>query len=130
MHKNCYAKWSDLKKKEAGKQKDIRSRINPDRYEVARGNRKYLSSLFKYVMWFTTNEIPMRGGDETDESKNPGKWISFIKLQLETNPTFWELHQKIMSNRTAMDYTSKTNTRNTCMQKPYSSPSFPNIVST
>ena len=50
----------------------------------------------------------MRGGDETDESKNPGKWISFIKLQLETNPTFWELHQKFMSNRTAMDYTSKT----------------------
>ena len=108
MHKNCYAKWSDLKKIEAGKQKDIRSRINPDRDEVARGNREYLSSLFKYVMWFTTNEIPMRGGDETDESKNPGKWISFIKLQLETNPTFWELHQKFMSNRTAMDYTSKT----------------------
>ncbi len=108
MDKNCYAKWSDLKKIEAGKQKDIRIRINPDRDEVARGNREYLSSLFKYVMWFTTNEIPMRGGDETDESKNPGKWISFIKLQLETNPTFRELHQKFMSNHTAMDYTSKT----------------------
>lgn len=108
MHKNSYAKWSDLKKIEAGKQKDIMSRINPDRDEVARGNREYLSCLFKYVIWFTTNEVPMRGGDETDESKNPGKWISFIKLQLETNLTFRELHQKFMSTRTAMDYTSKT----------------------
>ena len=84
MHKNCYAKWSDLKKIEAGKQKDIRSRIKPDRNEGARRNREYLSSLFKYVIWFTTNEVPMRGDDETDESKNPAKWISFIKLQLET----------------------------------------------
>ncbi|CAB4016140.1 zinc finger MYM-type 1-like [Paramuricea clavata] len=107
-HKNCYAKWSDLKKIEADKEKDIRSRINPDHEEVARGNREYLSSLFKYVIWFTTNEVPMRGGDETEESKNPGKWISFIKLQLETNPAFLKLHQKFMSNRTAMDYTSKT----------------------
>ena len=47
-------------------------------------------------------------GDETDESKNPGKWISFIKLQLETNATFGKIHQKFMSSRTAMDYTSKT----------------------
>ncbi|CAB4013423.1 Hypothetical predicted protein [Paramuricea clavata] len=74
-HKNCCDKWSDLKKIEAGKEKDIRSRINPDREEVARGNREYLGSLFKYVIWFTTNEVPMRGGDETEESKNPGKWI-------------------------------------------------------
>ena len=66
------------------------------------------SLLFKFVIWFTTNEVPMRGSDETDESKNPGKWISFIKVQLETNPTFLELHQKFMSNCTAMDYTSKT----------------------
>ena len=50
----------------------------------------------------------MRGDDETDESKNPGKWTSFIKLQLETNPTFRELHQKFMGSCTAMDYTSKT----------------------
>ena len=107
-HKNCYVKWSHLKKIEAGKQQDIRSRIDPDRDELARGNREYLSSLFQYVIWFTTNEVPMRGNDETDESKNPGKWISFIKLQLETNPKFRELHEKFMCNRTAMDYTSKT----------------------
>ena len=34
---------------------------------------KYPTSLFKYVIRITTNEIPMRGCDETDQSKNPGK---------------------------------------------------------
>ena len=50
----------------------------------------------------------MKGSDETDKSKNPGKWISFIKLQLETNLMFGELHQRFMSNHTTPDYSSKT----------------------
>ena len=49
----------------------------------------------------------MRASDETDESTNPGKWLSFIKVQLETNPRFKELHDKFTSTR-SMDYTSKT----------------------
>ena len=38
MHKICCAKWNDLKKTKAGKQKDIMTRINPDRDEVAGRN--------------------------------------------------------------------------------------------
>jgi hypothetical protein len=30
----------------------------------------------------------MHGNYESGDSKNPGNWITFIKLQLETNPTF------------------------------------------
>lgn len=81
--------------------------ICPEREEVARDNREYLSYLFKYILWFATNEIPMRADDETNESKNPGKWITYIRLQLETNPSFKQLHEKFTRTR-SMDYTSKT----------------------
>ena len=81
--------------------------IYPEREEVARDNREYLSYLFKYILWFATNEIPMRADDETNESKNPGKWITYIRLQLETNPSFKQLHEKFTRTR-SMDYTSKT----------------------
>jgi hypothetical protein len=41
----------------------------------------------------------MRGNYESDDSKNPGNWTTFIKLQLETNPTFKNLHNKFTKSR-------------------------------
>ncbi len=58
---------------------DIIQRICPGREEVARDNREYLRYLFKYILWFATNEVPVRADDETEESKNPGKMVSFIR---------------------------------------------------
>ena len=107
LHRNSYASWMEREKIRKGKQKDIVQRICPEREEVAHNNREYLRILFQYIIWFTKNEVPMRASDETDESTNPGKWLSFIKVQLETNPRFKELHDKFTSTR-SMDYTSKT----------------------
>ena len=88
-------------------QKSIVDQLFPNNKEIASKNREYLQILFKYVLWFSINELPTRGDDESDESLNQGKWKSFIKLQLETNPTFKHLHNQITSNR-SIDYTSKT----------------------
>ena len=38
---------------------------------------------------------------------HPGNWTTFIKLQLETNPTFKDLHNKFTKSRSTND-TSKT----------------------
>ena len=107
LHKNSYANWMTWQKFKEGSEKNIIQRLCPDRNAVACENREYLRHLFKYVLWFTTNELAMRGDDESDESKNPGKWITFIKLQLEMNPTFRELHNKVTKSKST-DYTSKT----------------------
>ena len=48
----------------------------------------------------------MRAHDETDESLN-GKWVSFIRFQLKTNPSFRQFHEKFTRTR-GIDYTSKT----------------------
>ena len=72
-------------------------------------NRAYFRHLFKYAIWFATNELPTRGHDETEDSNNPGNWLSFIKLQMEMNPSFSELHGKMLKNsHHTFDYTSKT----------------------
>jgi hypothetical protein len=59
------------------------------------------------MLWFTICEVAMRGNDESDDSMNPGNWITFIKLQLETNPIFKDLHNKFAKSRST-DYTTKT----------------------
>ena len=106
-HRNSYSNWMTWQKVQEGSEKDIMQRLCPDRDMVARENREYLRHLFKYVLWFTTNELAMRGDNESDDSKNPGKWVTFIKLQLEMNPTFKELHSKFTKSKST-DYTSKT----------------------
>lgn len=106
FHRNSYSNWMTWQKVQEGSEKNIIQRLCPDREGVARENREYLRHLFKYVLWFTTNELAMRGDDESDESKNPGKWITFIKLQLEMNPTFRELHNKVTKSKST-DYTVK-----------------------
>ena len=89
-----------------GKEKIIIERICPEMEEIARENREYLRCLFKYILWFASNGVPMRAHDETDKSLN-GKWVSFIRLQLKTNPLFRQLHEKFTRTR-GIDYTSKT----------------------
>ena len=89
-----------------GKKENIIEGICPERKEIARENGEYLRCLFKYILWFETNEVPMRAHNETDESLN-GKWVSFIRLQLETNPSFRQFHEKFTRTR-GIDCTSKT----------------------
>lgn len=92
---------------ESGSLKSIADKLCPNANEIAKENKDYLRILFKYVLWFTTNSVATRGHDETEESEKQGNWLSFIKLQLETNPTFQELHEKVSKSRST-DYTSKT----------------------
>ena len=70
--------------------------------------RVYFKLLFQYVIWFATNEIAFRGHDEAADSKNPGNWTTFIKIQLKTNKEFRSLHQAITDKTLLVDYTSKT----------------------
>ncbi|KAI6658908.1 hypothetical protein LOD99_10901 [Oopsacas minuta] len=51
--------------------------------------------------------IAYRGHDETNESVNAGKWKEFIKTMLCTNPTFKQLHGRMLQQYNAYDYTSK-----------------------
>ena len=71
-HRNSYSNWMTWQKVQDGSAKDIMQRLCPDRDMVARENREYLRHLFKYVLWFTTNERAMRGDNESDDSKNSG----------------------------------------------------------
>ena len=79
----------------------------PEYDDVANENKSYIVMLLKYVLWFATKEIPTRGNDETVDSSSRGNWLSFIKLQLETNQEFLELHKQVTKKRMT-DYTSKT----------------------
>ena len=79
----------------------------PEYDDVAKQNKSYIVMLLKYVIWFATNEIPSRGNDETVESMSRGNWLSFVKLQLDTNNEFRELH-KLITKKRMTDYTSKT----------------------
>jgi hypothetical protein len=92
---------------ESGALKSIADKLCPNANEIARENKDYLRILFKYVSWFTTNSVATRGHDETEKSEKQGNWLSFIKLQLETNASFQELHEKVTKSRST-DYTSKT----------------------
>ena len=49
-------------------------RICPEREEVARDNREYLRYLFKYILWFATNEVPMRADDALAVGYSAEKW--------------------------------------------------------
>ena len=109
QHRNSHEKWRSHKKILAGELNDIGRSICPAREEIINKNRAYFHHLFKYAIWFATNELPTRGHDETEDSNNPGNWLSFIKLQMEMNPSFSELHGKILKNsHHTFHYTSKT----------------------
>ena len=87
-HKLCYDAWNKTQRIESGELKSIADKLCPNANKIAKENKEYLLILFKYVLWFTTNNIATRGHDETEESEKQGNWLSFIKLQLETNPRF------------------------------------------
>ena len=109
QHKNSYLKWINYKKILEGKTTAIESQICPGRDEILKNNREYFRHLFKYALWFSVNEVPSRGHDESEDSTNPGKWLTFISMQLETNPTFKDLQVKLLQNsHHSVNYCSKT----------------------
>ena len=65
-------------------------------------------SIFSLNM-FSGFQLPTRGHDEAEDSSNPGNWLTFISLQLKTNPRFRELNDKLKKNsKHSVNYYSKT----------------------
>lgn len=108
VHKNCHEKWKAKVRISEGTDTSILEKLVPDQSKTTQNNREYFKLLFQYVIWFATNEIAFRGHDEAADSKNPGNWTTFIKMQLKTNKEFRSLHQAITEKRLFVDYTSKT----------------------
>ena len=81
-------RWKDRILISHDKQASLINQIDPDRASLISENREYLKFLFKFQMYFTKNELPYRGHDETEDSLSPGKWKDLINLQMDTNQTF------------------------------------------
>ena len=107
-HGDAHAAWLKRQEIQRGEDTSIVNKVVPDTLTIAEENMKYFIHLFEYIKWFVTCELPIRGHDETDESPYRGNWLSFIKMQLNTNPSFKEFHCKMKRHRTNTDYTSKT----------------------
>ena len=98
QHKTSYVTWINFQKISEGENVTIGSKMCPGREQVITDNREYFRLLFKYVIFFSVNELPTRGHDESEDSTNPGNWLNFISLQLKTNPRFRELNEKLKEN--------------------------------
>ena len=110
-HKTAMLKWESYRKVQSGSELSIAKKLVPELDNIINDNRQYFKLLFKYVRWFSTSEVAMRARLECSNDPNElkvGKWKSFIRLQLDTNPTFRGLHLKVLGKRTVTDYTSKT----------------------
>ena len=105
-HIHCMAKWEHKTLVSEGKIKSISNILDPERESLVQTNRKYFNLLVKYHMYFCKNEMPYRGHDESEDSISPGKWKDFINCQLDTNPEFSSLYEKVKS-QSDHDYTSK-----------------------
>ena len=66
-----------------------------------------MKTPLEYHRYFCSKEMAYRGHDETDESLNPGKSKEFINVMLRTNPTFEQLHKRVIQTYKAYDYASK-----------------------
>lgn len=88
VHKDCYEKWKAKVRISDGQDTSILEKLVPDQAKTTENNREYFKLLFQYVIWFATSEIAFRGHDEAADSKNPGNWTTFIKMQLKTNKEF------------------------------------------
>lgn len=64
-------------------------------------------TLLDYHRYFCPEEIAYRGHEKTNESLNAGKWKEFIKTMLYTNPTFKQMHGRMLRQYNAYDYKSK-----------------------
>jgi hypothetical protein len=106
-HKLSFQRWIDRRNIAEKKTTSINNQLDPDRLSAVAEHREYFSLLVKYHQFFLKTELAYRGRDETDESENMGKWKEFIKLQLDTNRRFKELHSKITAKHKTYDYTSK-----------------------
>ena len=99
VHKNCYEKWKAKVRISDEKDTSILEKLVPDLEKKIQNNRKYFKLLFQYIIWFATNGIAFQGHDEEADSKNPGNWTTFIKMQLKTNEEFPSLHQAITEKK-------------------------------
>ena len=106
-HELSFLRWQDRIAIKEKKTTSIDNILDPDRLSAVSEHREYFTLLVKYHLYFLKNELPYRGYDETDDSLCLGKWKEFIKLQLDTNPRFQELHSKVTSKHKKYDYTSK-----------------------
>ena len=90
--------WIEHQKIQSGSEMSIINRLIPNAEDIATENRDYFSLIFKYIKSFLSNELAMRNiGEHDSESQHQENWKTFIKLQLDTNPTFKNLHQKMLS---------------------------------
>ena len=97
--------WIEHQKVQSGSEMSIRNRLVPNAEEIAAENRDYFSLIFKYIKWFLSNELAIRNiGEHDSESQHQGNWQTFIKLQLDTNPVFKDLHQKMLTKRLSTNY--------------------------
>lgn len=106
-HLLSMTRWEsyNIQKKNPGA--SIRNMLDPERPSLVENNREYMKTLLEYHRYFCSEEMAYRGHDETDESLNAGKWKEFINVMLRTNPTFKQLHRRVIQTYKAYDYTSK-----------------------
>ena len=88
----------------------IQERLDPLLPELIEKNRDYFRILVPFIRYFVVEELAYRSRDEHDDSaNNQGNYMEFIKLALETNPTFDKLRGNIKKQCSInQDYTSKT----------------------
>ena len=107
-HLLSMTRWKsyNIQKKNPGA--SIRNMLDPERPSLVENNREIIKTLFEYHRYFCSEEMAYRGHDETDESlMNAGKWKEFFNVMLRTNPTFKQLHRRVIQTYKAYDYTSK-----------------------
>ena len=106
-HLLSMTRWESYKIQKKNPGANIRNMLNPERQSLVQNNREYMKTLLEYHRYFCSEEMAYRGHDETDESLNQGKWKEFINVMLRTNPTFEQLHRRVIQTYKAYDYTSK-----------------------
>lgn len=55
-----------------------------------------MKTLLESHRYFCSKELAYGGHDETNESLNAGMWEEYIKTMLCTNPTFKQLHGRML----------------------------------
>ena len=106
-HLLSMTRWESYSTQKKNPAAGIINMLDPERPSVVENNREYMKTLLEYHRYFCSEEIAYRGHDETNESLNAGKWKEFIKTMLCTNPTFKQLHGRMLQQYNAYDYTSK-----------------------
>ena len=106
-HLLSMTRWGSCKIQKKNPGANIRNMLDPERQSLVENNREYMKTLLEYHRYFCSEEMAYRGHDETDESLNPGKWKEFINVMLRTNPTFEQLHRRVIQTYKARTTTHK-----------------------